>query len=342
MRNGSGRMCRALVGFLLTASALFAQGGIAVEIKGRVTNELTEAQYQAVEIIISDRVAGIDLARTRPNKRGRYDLKVSAPQYIILKAELEGHSTALYQLDTKEYSESTSDREENRAFGEMRIQTYYQNITFGERGAVPPESGMPATFDDLLAREDPKAVRAYRETREQKQSGDISKAVGSLEKLLKKFPAFYIGYIDLGITLVAQQDHGRALELFRQARSLRPDESWAYVGLGMVLNAQGDHQGAAEHLRKAVEIEPSSVNAQYQLGQASFKLGDSDGALRCFQRVVDLDPKFDPMVYKIVSSIYVNKQDARGAADALSAYLEHFPDAPDRAKVEQILSKLGW
>ena len=334
-----GATCRALLFFLLSAPALIAQGSIAVQIKGRVTNQFTEEQYRAVEIIVTDRL-GVEVGRVRPNKRGRYVLKVSAPKYIILKARLEGYPTGLYQIDTKEYRESTRDRAENRAFGAMRIQTYYQNVSF-KMGSVSAEASAPLTFDDLLAREDPKAVKAYRQAREQKEAGLTSKAARSLEKLIEEFPSFYIGYIDLGMMLVAQQETDRAMGLFQLAQALRPDHSLAYAGLGMALNAKGDHQSAVEPLRKAVEIDPDSVNAQFELGQASFKLGDSDQALECFRRVVGLDPKFNPMAYKIMTSLYGNKQDPAGAAGALEAYLDHFPDALDRARVEEILRKLG-
>ena len=327
-----------LAAFPVTAAP---QGGIAVEIKGRVTNELTEEQYQAVEIIVSDRLMGVELDRARPNKRGRYELKVNAPKYIILKAALEGHPTALYQLDTKEYSESTQDRAENRAFGAMRIQTYYQNVTFGEtESAAAAESDGFLTLDDLLAQEDPEAVKAYRKARDQKDAGNVGKAVDSFEKLIKKYPSFYIGYIDLGMMLVAQQQTGRAHEIFTHAQALRPEHPWAYVGLGLALNQKGDHQGAVGPLEIAVELDQNSINAQFQLGQATFQLGDKDRALECFQRVVELDPKFNPMVYKLLSSIHVNRQDVVGAVDSLESYLTHFPDAADRDKVEQILVKL--
>ncbi len=176
--------------------------------------------------------------------------------------------------------------------------------------------------------------------RAQKEAGRITQAARSLEKLIEEFPSFYIGYIDLGMMLVAQQETDRAMGLFQRAQALRPDHSWAYAGLGMALNAKGDHQSAVEPLRKAVEIDPNSVSAQFELGRASFKLGDSDQALECFRRVVRLDPKFNPMAYKIMSSIYINKQDTAGAASQLESYLNEFPDAPDRDKVERILEKL--
>jgi tetratricopeptide (TPR) repeat protein len=141
--------------------------------------------------------------------------------------------------------------------------------------------------------------------------------------------------------LAAQQDNDRALEIFTQAQKLRPEHSWAYVGLGVVLNNKKDYQNAAQHLEKAVAMEPDSVNAQFQLGHALFNLGDIARALSCFEQVVELDPKFNPMVYKYMSSIYIKRLNQAGAARSLESYLEQFPDAPDRDKVEQILKKLG-
>jgi tetratricopeptide (TPR) repeat protein len=154
------------------------------------------------------------------------------------------------------------------------------------------------------AEENPAAVQAYRAARRHRDAGDLQKAVTSLEKLLQKHPDFYLGHIDLGMILAAQQENDRALE-------------------------------------KAVRLEPNSINAQFQLGRAAFKLGDHDRAAPCFEQVVALDPKFNPMTYKTLASIYVNRQDPQGAARALESYLVHFPDAADAEKVKHILVKLS-
>ena len=322
----------------LTAAALLALYPAAaaetVEIKGRVTNQFAAEKYRAVQVIVTDRL-GVELGRARPDARGQYELKITGPRYIIFKALLEGYPDAIYQLDTEEIKESTKDREENRVFGELRIPTYYQNITFGAKASGPQG------LEDLLARENPAAVKAYRAARSQKEAGDLKKAAGSLEKLIRQYPDFYIGYIDLGMILAAQQENDRAVEVFTQAQKLRPEHPWAYVGLGFALNNKQDYRSAAEYLEKAVQLEPNSVNAQFQLGQAAFKLGDHERALKCFEQVVVLDPKFNPIVYKTLASIYVARQDAQGAARALQSYLAQFPDAADAEKVKQILARLG-
>lgn len=327
----------------ITAAVLLAvwaaAAAVTVEIRGRITNQFPEKKYQAVVIIVTDRL-GVEIGRTNPDRSGQYALKITGPRYIIVKATLDGYPDAIYQLDTEEIKESTADREENKVFGEMRIPIYYQNISFGEKGS-PAEAAPPTSLSDLLAREDPKAVSEYESARRLKEAGDLNKAVAMLEKLIKKYPSFYIGQIDLGMILAAQQENDRALEVFTQANKLRPERSWGYIGLGVALNNKQDYQGAAQHLEKAVAIEPDSINAQFQLGLALFNLGDNDRALGCLQRVVELDPKFNPMAYKYLSSIYIKKADPEGASRALTLYLTSFPDAPDRDRVVQILKKLG-
>ncbi|GEM_PF-4581790 len=327
----------AVIASLITFPVL---GGVTFELRGKITNPFTEEQFSAVTVLVTDRLA-VELGRTHPDKNGRYEMKISGPQYIIIKAELDGFPTVIYQLDTKQYKESTTDREENRVFGELRIQTYYQNITFGEKGSTP-SAAAPLTLEDLLATEDPDVVKAYQAARRQREGGDLKKALDSLEKLAKKHPDFYIGLIDLGMMLAAQQENDRALEVFKRAQTLRPEHSWGYVGEGLALNNNKEYQSSMQPLEKAVSLDPNSVNAQFQLGFALFNLGQADRAQACFQRVVELDPKSNPMAYKYISSICAKKSDNDGAARALESYLAQFPDAPDRDRVQQILKKLGY
>ena len=169
----------------------------------------------------------------------------------------------------------------------------------------------------------------------------MGKAAGALEKLVDKYPAFYIGYIDLGMVLAAQGQNDRAVEVFTKAGKLRPEHSWSYIGLGVAFNNKQDYQAAAGYLEKAVAIEPNSVNALFQLGMASFKLGVHERAVACFERVAELEPKFNPMVYKTLASIHVSRRNPQAAARALETYLAQFPNAPDADKVKQILVKLA-
>jgi Flp pilus assembly protein TadD len=320
----------------LTAAALAALSAAAaantIEIRGRVTNRFTEEKYRTAQIVVTDRL-GVELGRATADRRGRYELKISGPRYIILKALMEGYPAALYQIDTEEIKESTTDREENRVFGDLRIPTYHQDVTFVERSATPG-------LEELLDRENPAAVKAYQAARKQRDSGEAKKAIGAFEKLVRQYPDFYLGHIDLGMLLAAQQENDRALEVFSQASKLRPDHPWAYVGLGLALNNKQEYRAATQHLEKAVQLQPNSVNALFHLGVASFKLGAHERAAWSLEQVIALDPKFSPLAYKTLASIYAARQDPQRAARALESYLEHFPNAADAEKVRQILARL--
>lgn len=309
-----------------------AAAAVTVEIKGRITNQFPEEKYRAAVVIVTDRL-GVELGRATPDRRGQYQLKITGPRYIIVKAVVDGFPDAVYQLDTGEIKESTTDREENKAFGEMRIPTYFQNVTFGGHTA-------PAGLDELLAGENPAAVKAYRAALAQKEAGDAGKAVSSLEKIVREHQTFYLAHIELGMLLAAQRENDRALEVFTRAQALRPQHPWAYVGLGLVLNNRRDFSAAARYLEQAVALDGNSVQAQFQLGQAAFQLGDQDRALACLTRSIELEPKFNPLAQKMLAAIYVKKQDTQAASQALESYLLHFPGAADTEKVRLILAKM--
>ena len=46
------------------------------------------------------------------------------------------------------------------------------------------------------------------------------------------------------------------------------------------------------------------------------------------------------MAYKMLASIYANKQEPFKAADALESYLANFPNAEDAEKVKAIVARL--
>ena len=314
------------------AAVLTAAAAVTVEIKGRVTNQFTEEHYRAARIVVTDRL-GVELGRATPDRRGRYELKISGPRYVIFKAQMAGYPDAVYQIDTQEIRESTTDREENRVFGDLRIPTYYQDVRFSEPSSAPG-------LEDLLSRENPAAVNAYQAARKQRDSGDPRNGIAALEKLVRDYPDFYLGHIDLGMLLAAEHENDRALDIFRQASKLRPDHPFAYVGLGLALNNKQQYQAAAQHLEIAVQLQPGSVHALFQLGVSAFKLGDHGRASLCLEKVIALEPTFNPLAFKMLASIYVSRQDRQRAAGALEAYLEYFPGAADADKVRQILAKL--
>jgi tetratricopeptide (TPR) repeat protein len=81
------------------------------------------------------------------------------------------------------------------------------------------------------------------------------------------------------IELEEQKDYGKALEIWRKAVTLAPDDASVQNDLGVVLYLNGDTNGAIEHLREAVRINPLLVNSHFNLGQFLSQQGHPDQAL---------------------------------------------------------------
>ena len=70
----------------------------------------------------------------------------------------------------------------------------------------------------------------------------------------------------------AREDHGEldaALECYRQALAIAPDNPRAYLNIGNALRAQQNHQGALAAVRSALLLDPGYAHAHFNLGLPS-------------------------------------------------------------------------
>jgi tetratricopeptide (TPR) repeat protein len=101
---------------------------------------------------------------------------------------------------------------------------------------------------------------------------------------------------DYSFTRVGNQfflagDADRAIENYRTALSMNPDNSMAHQRLGFLLyRAKHQREEAIEHSRTAVRLEPRNPFAQFDLGAALFERGDFTNALPHLAEAVRLLP----------------------------------------------------
>ena len=82
----------------------------------------------------------------------------------------------------------------------------------------------------------------------------------------------------LGLALRRQADHKGALDQFRKAVALNPDDADIQYNLGRELKADGDTAGAIAAFRRAIELRPDFEQAHYNLALALRSQGDTGGA----------------------------------------------------------------
>ena len=86
-----------------------------------------------------------------------------------------------------------------------------------------------------------------------------------------------------GDTLFGQGQQDRALECFRQAVELDPDDGSARVSLGDLLYEQGDLDGARGCYEQALAADPDLVQAYLSLGNLLLDLEEPEQALRAYE-----------------------------------------------------------
>jgi Flp pilus assembly protein TadD len=99
-------------------------------------------------------------------------------------------------------------------------------------------------------------------------------------------------HLRVGLALQRSGRHGEAVQIFRQALSLRPESPGDRQQLALVMERLGLLEDAAGELRTALELDPGFVEAHHDLGSMLFRLGRFDEAERSYRKALALRPEF--------------------------------------------------
>jgi hypothetical protein len=100
-------------------------------------------------------------------------------------------------------------------------------------------------------------------------------------------------YYHLGMCYKAVSEYKKAIESFKEALRLKPDE-WAFLNiLGVTFREAGDYAAAVEILKKAIDIRPREWRNYNILGNVYMKLGERGKAVVMFENALSLNPPND-------------------------------------------------
>ncbi len=207
--------------------------------------------------------------------------------------------------------------------------------------------------------------------------GSPREALRDVESL-KRTPADdHKVYTAIGV-IVRAEDAPRALEYFRKAVDLNPDDFWAWFNMGLVyedrevfeqatrayknavrinpLYAQAQNNlgysykerrfyaYAVEHYRKAIELLPDNPGFYYNIGNAYSHQEKIDEAFNAYRKALELDPAFAKAHYNM-ARMYLRKDMVSEAIEEFRLYLRYgssevFGYVAPRAAVETEIKEL--
>jgi tetratricopeptide (TPR) repeat protein len=132
---------------------------------------------------------------------------------------------------------------------------------------------------------------------------------------------------DLARELGQQGRHDEAIQEWRRALALQPDDASAEANLGVALAKTHREREAATHLEKAIALNPHDALTHSNLGGVLAGLGDVDAAIAHFQKALEIAPNSASAHYNLGVALYTGRGDMTGALAQWRAALRLDPDS---------------
>ncbi len=185
-------------------------------------------------------------------------------------------------------------------------------------------------------REFPKAIEPdFQRGLEAMEKADApQQAAVTFEEILEKFPDLAVVHAALGLCYYRIEDSGRAMDEFRRATELSPQDARNFLYIGDLYFAKDRYDRAADAYRSVVERDPLSDHAYERLGAIALQAGDYAQAARWLKPLTVLRPD-DPATHIGYSSALHGQGNLEGAQRELEQILNKDP------KNLEALSRLG-
>jgi protein O-mannosyl-transferase len=148
-----------------------------------------------------------------------------------------------------------------------------------------------------------------------KQSGMYSDAETLYRTTIRKNPACWMAYNNLGLLLSHTGRTEEAIAHYLKALEINPNNGKAHYNLAIALAETGRTDEAVGHYQKALEINPRFDLALYNLGRLLSRTGRTDEAIACFRKALAISPENIKFQYNLGNALI-----KAGQADEAVAY----------------------
>jgi Flp pilus assembly protein TadD len=123
------------------------------------------------------------------------------------------------------------------------------------------------------------------------QAGNHAEAEAWLVRVCEAESGNGEAWFNLGFIRDKAHQWPQAIEAFRKAVDLVPNQDRAWYGMGMAQAHLGQHAEAAKALEEAARLQPMNGHAWYALGMAYHHLHEPDQVKRAAEQLAQFDPQ---------------------------------------------------
>jgi tetratricopeptide (TPR) repeat protein len=120
--------------------------------------------------------------------------------------------------------------------------------------------------------------------------GKYQEAIESYKQAIRINPDDEYAHNNLGVAYRKLGKYEEEIESYKQAIRINPDDRDAHNNLGLAYGELGKHKKEIESYKQAIRINPDYVNAHYNLGNAYGELGKYQEAIESYKQLIRIDP----------------------------------------------------
>ena len=286
-------------------------------------SSMGDFQMALIEILLENEEGRIiDRTMANPNGEFRFNRVMVGRYHIVIEGEKFMPVRHRLEIDV-------------RTFGVVNVNIPLRPLAITSRA---PEDETISV--DSLQRKIPKdAVNAYQKGLEEQRKGKTKDAVSNFQKSIRLSPDFSGPHLQLGLHYFRSGNSAEAMKELEKAVELNPSTAAGAATLGRLYYESEQYQKAADLLSRTVKLPATSADVPFYLGSAYYKLGSFDLAEENLLRVLAIAPEYGGAHLQLCN-VYMRTRRAPKALEQLDLYLERFPNATDRASIQEQAEKI--
>jgi tetratricopeptide (TPR) repeat protein len=156
-------------------------------------------------------------------------------------------------------------------------------------------------------------------------SGKYEEAIESYKQAIKLNPDDAYAHTRLGVAYRKSGMYEDAIESYKQAIRINPDDADAHQSLGYAYVLSGKYKDAIESYKQAIRINPDDADAHIGLGIAYGRLGKHKEAIESYKQAIRIDPDF-VLAHNGLGVAYRNLGKYEEAIESYKQVIEIDPD----------------
>ncbi|MDD3150098.1 MAG: tetratricopeptide repeat protein [Candidatus Gastranaerophilales bacterium] len=158
---------------------------------------------------------------------------------------------------------------------------------------------------------------------------DIYKAIDLYNEIIEKVPGFLPLYVLLGDLYRKLGRHEEAINEYKMALWIDPNNVTAYKSLCAAYEEQGDYDNAIDAYKKIIEIQPNDATLHSNLANILYMKGDFKNAISGYQNAITINPNSQWTSVIAQTLGYVLQENDKNLDAAISAYQNAFALNPN-------------